>query len=328
MSDANMGAPRTTPPPIVPSNPPSNLPPLSGFPQSGTGGGHAGIHATPHPQAAAHPEYAEALAYQGEHHEDSNGGGRGGLNAPRLIGLLLLVALIGLFAWLIANRGDGSDATDTDNADATEQVAEGDAGGDAMDDDTDAMADDDATSDDADAMADDDGDGDAMADDADAGGDAMADDADAGGAGSVVDTMLANRDLSIVIDGIGQLGLDQALSGEGPFTILAPTNDAFFLVSEDEASRLLGAEDNAATVLGYHVLQGNFSAENFLTALEAQGGSLTIDSLTGEPISVELVGEQIVLNGNSVVIDADQTSTNGLVHTISELIIPPSLETR
>jgi len=336
MSDGHLRSPG--------NNPQSNLPPLTGFETPGVGsqpavqpGAQPRVQTTT--QSTVQYSQTAAAAYEAP---QGHGPGidpeprRRGLSLPRIIGFLALLALLALAAWFLLNRGDDGDTTNTDT---TAQITEGDAasddrGGEAMADDDDAdgdgaMADDSddqAMADDDDAMADGD---DAMADDGDG---AMADDSGADAVaeepGSVIDTMLANTDLSIVADGIGQLGLDNDLAGEGPFTILAPTNDAFFLVSEAEAGRLLGDEVNATSVLSYHVLQGDFSAENFVTALEAQGGSLTVDALNGEEITVELIGDQVVLNGNSVVVDPDQPATNGVVHTISELLVPPSLASR
>ncbi len=113
--------------------------------------------------------------------------------------------------------------------------------------------------------------------------------------------------------------LKGTLSGAGPFTIFAPSNAAFeaLLASNDEWSELGDIPaDVLSTVLTYHVVNGNVMS-NQLSA-----GPVT--TLQGEDIEVSTIGG-ILLNGSATVTSADNEASNGVVHVIDEVLLPPSI---
>ncbi len=132
---------------------------------------------------------------------------------------------------------------------------------------------------------------------------------------SVVDFALANENFTTLVEAVVKAGLVEALSTAGPFTIFAPTNDAF-----DELFDQLGISgvddltaEQLAPILTYHVVPGNIVStelSNGEVGTLNEGSSLTIDLSNG------------VLINESEVIAADIQGTNGVIHVIDQVLLP------
>ncbi len=147
------------------------------------------------------------------------------------------------------------------------------------------------------------------------------DDDDGPGLQDAVQLAQSNDDLSTLVTALTEANLVGTLQGPGPFTIFAPTDAAFdaFIAANSQYSTiqdLLDDETVLTAVLQYHVVNG----ESF--AADLNNGNIT--SLQGEPISVN-VDNGVVLNGNASVTGADNDVSNGVVHVINQVLIPPSL---
>lgn len=134
----------------------------------------------------------------------------------------------------------------------------------------------------------------------------------------VVEIAQKNYALSSLVNLVADANLVTTLQGVGPFTVFAPTNAAF-----DAASDLVAtlSPEQVTAVLTYHV-----------AAAQALAGDLTdgqvIETVQGENITVSIDGETVTLNGNVNVVTANQVGTNGVVHIIDGVLVPPSfLET-
>ncbi|MDR9415025.1 MAG: fasciclin domain-containing protein [Gracilimonas sp.] len=131
---------------------------------------------------------------------------------------------------------------------------------------------------------------------------------------TIVETAAKNYNLSTLVTLLENANLVSTLSEEGPFTVFAPTNDAFNAVS-DVLDGL--TSEQVAEVLTYHV-----------AATEALSGDLddgmNITTVQGEDISVRISGNTVSLNGNATVTNPDLQGTNGVVHIIDAVILPPS----
>lgn len=138
---------------------------------------------------------------------------------------------------------------------------------------------------------------------------------------TVVDVIGANGALSGVATGLDQTGLDDALSGSGPFTVFAPS-DASLGALDDEVGARLFAESAATETLTYHVVPGNLSAETLVADIEANGGELSLDTVQGDPIVLTIVDGQVQINGSAIVTAADDAADNGVVHTIDQVLVP------
>ena len=132
---------------------------------------------------------------------------------------------------------------------------------------------------------------------------------------TVVGIALNNSNFSILVSAVVKAGLVNTLNGTGPFTVFAPTNDAFQKLFA--ALKVTGINDLTAAqltpILLYHVVAGNNVSSGLKTG--------NIPSLQGSNISVN-VGTGVVLNGNTNVIIADVQGSNGVVHAIDQVLLP------
>ncbi len=143
---------------------------------------------------------------------------------------------------------------------------------------------------------------------------------------TVVDIATSSEDFSILVQAVVTADLAGALSGEGPFTVFAPTNAAFAAALEAlgiTAEELLASPDLAG-ILTYHVVAGKLMAADVLAAIEAGGGSVMVETLNGASITVEVVDGNVVIDGTATVTTADLEAGNGVVHVIDAVILPPA----
>ena len=142
---------------------------------------------------------------------------------------------------------------------------------------------------------------------------------------TVVDIALSSDDFSTLVAAVVAADLVEVLQGEGPFTVFAPTNDAFADALEAlgiTAEELL-ASDDLGGILTYHVVAGNLMAADVLAAVEAGMGTATVETVNGAPITVEVIDGNVVLNGTATVTAVDLEAGNGVVHVIDAVILPP-----
>ncbi len=143
---------------------------------------------------------------------------------------------------------------------------------------------------------------------------------------TVVDIATSNDDFSTLVAAVVEADLAGVLSGEGPFTVFAPTNDAFAAALEAlgiSAEELLASPDLGA-ILTYHVVAGNLLAADVLAAVEAGGGTAMVETVNGASITVEVVDGNVVIDGTATVIMTDLVAGNGVVHVIDAVILPPA----
>lgn len=136
---------------------------------------------------------------------------------------------------------------------------------------------------------------------------------------NIVELAVGNENLSTLVAAVKAAGLAETLAGEGPFTVFAPTNEAFEKLPEGTVETLLKPEnkDQLIAVLTYHVVAGKVMStdlKNNMKAKTVQGESATIKLADGKA-SVD----------NATVIAADVAASNGVVHVIDEVILPPSM---
>ncbi|WP_419194834.1 fasciclin domain-containing protein [Novipirellula herctigrandis] len=115
-------------------------------------------------------------------------------------------------------------------------------------------------------------------------------------------------------------GLVEALSGEGPITIFAPTDEAFAKLADGTVSSLLKPENKAklASILKYHVVAGRVYSDEALAAGEAK-------TLSGGSVRIAIDGDAAKVN-DAVLIATDMDTSNGVIHVIDSVMIPPGSE--
>jgi uncharacterized surface protein with fasciclin (FAS1) repeats len=111
-------------------------------------------------------------------------------------------------------------------------------------------------------------------------------------------------------------GLVETLKGAGPFTVLAPTDEAFAKIPAKDLDALLANKEQLTKVLKYHVLAGNVPSSQVTTLTEAT-------TLEGAKIRIRVVDGKVVINGNSTVTATDVGASNGVIHVINTVLMPP-----
>ena len=138
---------------------------------------------------------------------------------------------------------------------------------------------------------------------------------------TVVDIVGGDDDLASLGGLLGDAGLLDALRGEGPFTVLAPSNAAVSAVPEAVAGRLLN-EDTIIDTLTYHVIPGVYTAEDLADLIERGARTSELETLQGDTVTIAIDGDAVTINGNSIVTSADAEAGNGVVHTIDTVLVP------
>ena len=142
---------------------------------------------------------------------------------------------------------------------------------------------------------------------------------------SIVEIAAGNPNFTTLVSLVQKADLVAAISSPGPFTVFAPTNAAFEkLAAAAPATYAAVLADPAllTKVLTYHVVAGAIKSDQAI-AVAQQNGS--VNALQGEPISLSIKDGKLTLNGSSTVVIADILATNGVIHVIDTVIVPPSL---
>jgi uncharacterized surface protein with fasciclin (FAS1) repeats len=136
--------------------------------------------------------------------------------------------------------------------------------------------------------------------------------------GTIVDVASSNDDFSTLVTAVGAADLVDTLSGPGPFTVFAPTNDAFDALPDGLLDKLLLPENKDAltSILTYHVLPAEVMAAD-VTAGEVA---------TVEGSTVEITTDDGVKVNDANVIATDVEASNGVIHVIDAVLVPPTVD--
>ncbi len=133
----------------------------------------------------------------------------------------------------------------------------------------------------------------------------------------IVDTAIAAGDFSTLVAAVQAAGLEDTLRGDGPFTVFAPTDAAFAALPAGTLESLLADPDTLADILLYHVVAGEVLAADVV-------GLTSATAANGDTIEIEVVDGGVVLNGSANVVATDILATNGVIHVIDAVILPPA----
>lgn len=145
---------------------------------------------------------------------------------------------------------------------------------------------------------------------------------------TIVDVAVSNKDFSTLVAALKAADLVSALQGAGPFTVFAPTNDAFAKIDAETLGSLLEKKNQKvlANILTYHVISGKLAAADVVAALEKGKGSVVLTALNGEAITVMQKDGKIWLkdsNDNySEITATDVMADNGVIHVINTVVMP------
>ncbi|WP_414707135.1 fasciclin domain-containing protein [Roseivirga sp. UBA1976] len=136
----------------------------------------------------------------------------------------------------------------------------------------------------------------------------------------IVDLAAGNENLSTLVAAVKAAGLVETLKGDGPFTVFAPTNEAFAALPEGTLEMLLKPEnkDKLIAILTYHVVAAKVMSTDLSNGQKAK-------TVQGEQVSVMINNGRVMISGAQVVV-ADVKASNGVVHVINKVILPPSMK--
>jgi transforming growth factor-beta-induced protein len=140
--------------------------------------------------------------------------------------------------------------------------------------------------------------------------------------GTIVDVAIENGSFETLVAALTEAELVTALEAEGPFTVFAPNDDAFTALLTDlsiTAEDLL-ANPDLADILLYHVVSGEFLAADVIAA-----SPFEVETLGGQMLSIEVIDGNVFVNGAQVIL-ADVTASNGVIHVIDSVLMPPAPE--
>jgi uncharacterized surface protein with fasciclin (FAS1) repeats len=142
-----------------------------------------------------------------------------------------------------------------------------------------------------------------------------------GDSGTIVDVAVEAGDFTVLVEAVKAAGLADTLSGPGPLTVFAPTDEAFA-----EALTTLGITKEAlladkaklSAILTYHVVSGKVLAADVLTM-----DGKDVPTVNGAPVKVTIDGSTVKIN-DATVTKADIEASNGVIHVIDKVLLPPS----
>ncbi|KPL82453.1 hypothetical protein SE15_09875 [Thermanaerothrix daxensis] len=136
---------------------------------------------------------------------------------------------------------------------------------------------------------------------------------------TIVDIAVADGRFTTLVKAVQAAGLVETLKSEGPFTVFAPTDEAFAKLPKETLESLLKPEnkDQLIKVLTYHVVAGKVLAADVIGLSEAQ-------TVAGEPIAIKVEGDKVFINDAQVIL-TDIEASNGVIHVIDAVILPPSM---
>lgn len=149
---------------------------------------------------------------------------------------------------------------------------------------------------------------------------------------TVVEIAAGNENFSTLVTAVKAAGLAETLSGDGPFTVFAPTNEAFAALPEGLVAELLKPENKAVLqkILTYHVVAGNLKAADVVAGINKMDGNLTATTVAGTDFNVMLDMSKVKIKdgkGNVANVTAtDIAGSNGVIHVIDRVLIPADVD--
>ena len=135
----------------------------------------------------------------------------------------------------------------------------------------------------------------------------------------IVDTAVAAGQFKTLAAALGAAGLIETLKGKGPFTVFAPTDDAFAKLPPGTVEGLLKPENKAklTAILTYHVVAGKVTAADVVKLKDAK-------TVNGATVKITVNGKTVMIN-DAKVTKADIVASNGVIHVIDTVLLPPAM---
>lgn len=144
----------------------------------------------------------------------------------------------------------------------------------------------------------------------------------------IIDNAVNSKDHTTLVAAVKAAGLVETLKGNGPFTVFAPTNEAFGKLPAGTVDGLLKPEAKPALtkVLTYHVVAGNLTAAKLAALIKEGKGQATLKTVAGGTLSLSQKGKEILIKdekgGSAKVTTADVLQKNGVIHVVNAVLLP------
>ena len=144
----------------------------------------------------------------------------------------------------------------------------------------------------------------------------------------IVDVAVSSPAHTTLVAAVTAADLVTTLKSKGPFTVFAPTNDAFVKLPEGTVESLLKPENKSklSGILTYHVVAGNLDAKAVLAAIKKGGGKVVLTTVAGGKLTASVVEGKVILTdengGKATVTATDLKATNGVIHVIDSVLLP------
>jgi uncharacterized surface protein with fasciclin (FAS1) repeats len=146
---------------------------------------------------------------------------------------------------------------------------------------------------------------------------------------NIVENAVNSKDHTTLVAAVKAAGLVETLSGPGPFTVFAPTNEAFNALPAGTVETLVKPEnkETLTKILTYHVVSGKMTSSDLMKAIKAGGGKATLTTVQGEKLTAMMKGSKGIelkdeKGGTSTVTIADVMQSNGVIHVIDKVLMP------
>jgi uncharacterized surface protein with fasciclin (FAS1) repeats len=145
---------------------------------------------------------------------------------------------------------------------------------------------------------------------------------------NIVQNAVNSKDHTTLVAAVKAAGLVDTLSGPGPFTVFAPTNEAFDALPAGTVDTLVKPENKATLtkILTYHVVSGRYSAADLMALVAKGNGKASLTSVEGEQLTVMQTGKTLSVTdakgGVAQVTIADVMQSNGVIHVVNKVLMP------
>ena len=145
---------------------------------------------------------------------------------------------------------------------------------------------------------------------------------------NIVENAVNSKDHTTLVAAVKAAGLVETLESAGPFTVFAPTNEAFNKLPAGTVDNLVKPENKATLtkILTYHVVAGKLDSKALMEKIKMGGGSATLTTVQGEPLTVMMKGKNIEVKdtkGNvAMVTIKDVYQSNGVIHVVDKVLMP------
>jgi uncharacterized surface protein with fasciclin (FAS1) repeats len=145
---------------------------------------------------------------------------------------------------------------------------------------------------------------------------------------NIVENAVNSKDHTTLVTAVKAADLVETLQGDGPFTVFAPTNDAFAKLPDGTVETLVKPEskETLTKVLTAHVVSGKVSASDLMAAIKKGDGKYNITTVSGDALTAMMEGDNVVImdesGGSATVTIADVNQSNGVIHVVDSVLLP------